>query len=89
MQLCYHLANKYETNTICNGRGMLCLALVINCVTYTEWLRKKSQIFCLRKDTCSKPGQTWFGSWIESTVCTLVSCHANDVAQDVTEKITG
>ena len=32
---------------------------------YTGWLRKTSPTFCFRKDTCSKPRQNFFGSWIE------------------------
>ena len=31
----------------------------------TRWIIKMSQIFCLRKDTSSKPRQNCFGNWIE------------------------
>jgi len=47
---------------------------------------KKSPIYCLRKDTCSKPRQNCFGSWILHCLQLHVSCHANDVTQDVIEK---
>jgi len=35
------------------------------CDGYTGWIIKTSPIFCLRKDTCSKPRQNCFGNWIE------------------------
>ena len=50
------------------------------------WIIKSSQIFCLRKDTCSKPKprQNCIGQLDRAQ--SAVTCHTNDVIQDVTEK---
>jgi len=52
----------------------------------TGWIVKSSQIFCLRKDTCSKPKprQNCIGQLDRAR--SVVTCHTNDVIQDVTEK---
>ena len=49
--------------------------------------------FCLRKYTCSNPRQNCFGASAigQSTVCTItvLSCHANNVNQDLWEILDG
>ena len=48
----------------------------------TGWIVKLSQIFCLRKDTCSKPKprQNCIGQL--DRAWSAVTCHTNDVIQD-------